>query len=135
MFLKRPGGQLQYSEPLSFQVRAPERFADLAAWLPANLSSDLSIEALAARVHLGRRHFTRAFRGAFGVAPSDYVETLRLAEAQGRLPMAGQTIDSVAASVGYASADAFRHAFERRFGVSPSAYRERFRGAEFERNS
>ena len=134
VFLKRPGGQLQYSEPLSFQTRSSPRFADLAAWLPANLCGDLSIEALAARANLGRRHFARAFKSAFGVPPSDYVESLRLTEAQRRLPLPGQTIGSVAASVGYASADAFRHAFERRFGVSPSTYRERFCPIQTERN-
>jgi Transcriptional regulator containing an amidase domain and an AraC-type DNA-binding HTH domain len=126
VFLKRPGGQLQYSEPLRFQSRGTDRFADLAAWLPANLDADLSVETLAAHVHLSRRQFGRAFKTAFGATPADYVESLRLSEAIRRLPMSRQSVDSIAASIGYASPDAFRHAFERRYGVSPSAYRTRF---------
>jgi transcriptional regulator GlxA family with amidase domain len=126
VYLKRPGGQLQYSEPLQFQTRATDRFADLAAWIPSHLNGDLSVENLAARVHLGRRQFSRVFRQAFGASPTEYVEALRLGEASRRLPLAGQTVDSVAASLGYRSADVFRRAFERQFGVAPSAYRERF---------
>jgi transcriptional regulator GlxA family with amidase domain len=126
VYLKRPGGQLQFSEPLRFQAKATERFADLAAWLPANLTGDLSVEALAARVNLGRRQFSRVFKANFGESPAEYVDSLRLAEAIRRLSATRRPIDSVAASLGYASADAFRHAFERRYRVSPSAYRERF---------
>ena len=126
VYLKRPGGQLQYSEPLQFQTRATDRFADLAAWMPAHLNGDLSVETLAARANMSRRHFSRIFKDTFGASPSDHVETLRLSEASRRLPLAGQTVDSVAASLGYRSADVFRRAFERRFGVAPSAYRQRF---------
>jgi transcriptional regulator GlxA family with amidase domain len=126
VYLKRPGGQLQYSEPLRFQTQATNRFADLAAWIPGHLGGDLSVEALAARVHLGRRQFTRVFKDVFGAAPSDYVESLRMTTAGRRLTLKGQTVDSVAASLGYASADSFRRAFERRYGIPPSTYRQRF---------
>jgi transcriptional regulator GlxA family with amidase domain len=126
VYFKRPGGQLQYSEPLQFQVRATDRFADLAAWLPGHLTCDLSVEALARRANLSARHFTRRFKDAFGSSPADYVEALRLDTARERLGAPGQTIDSVAASAGFNSADVFRRAFERRFGVAPSAYRRGF---------
>lgn len=126
VYLKRPGGQMQFSEPLQFQMRAVDRFADLAAWLVRNLRKDLSVDVLASRAGLGVRHFSRRFKSTFGVSPADYVERLRLDEARRRLPSAHQTVESVAASVGYASADAFRRAFERRFGVAPSHYRKSF---------
>lgn len=126
VYFKRPGGQLQYSEPLQFQTRATDRFADLAAWLPAHLTQDLSVEALARRANLSPRHFTRRFKAAFGASPADYVEALRLDTARQRLGAPGQTIDSVAGSAGFNSADVFRRAFERRFGLAPSAYRSRF---------
>jgi transcriptional regulator GlxA family with amidase domain len=126
VYLKRPGGQAQFSEPLQFQTRSSDRFADLAQWMLRNLNKDLSVEILAARAGLGARHFARRFKDTFGTSPADYVERLRLDEARRRLPSPRQTVDSVAASVGYASADAFRRAFERRFGIAPSAYRRRF---------
>ncbi|HEY1709450.1 MAG TPA: GlxA family transcriptional regulator [Rhizomicrobium sp.] len=126
VYLKRPGGQTQFSEPLQFQTRSTDRFADLAAWMIRNLKEDFSVETLASRAGLGPRHFSRRFKTAFGASPASYVERLRLDEARRRLPSPRQTVDSVAASVGYASADAFRRAFERRFGVAPSVYRKRF---------
>ena len=122
--LKRAGGQAQYSEPLKFQTRAGDEFADLAAWILHNLKHDLSVERLATRTDLGVRHFSRRFRAAFGMTPAVYVEQLRLDEARRRLPIRNQTVAGVAAAVGYASADAFCRAFERRFGVTPSIYRK-----------
>jgi len=126
VYVKRSGGQRQYSEPLRFQVRAKGRFADLAAWIPANLSADLSVEALAARVNCSPRHFARLFKEAFAAAPAEFVEALRLAEAAERLVSTSATVDVIADSVGYASGAVFRRAFERRFGVIPTHYRERF---------
>lgn len=130
VYLKRSGGQRQYSEPLRFQARAAGRFDDLAAWIPANLAQDLSIEALAARVNCSPRHFARQFKETFAASPGEYVEALRLAEAAERLVTTAVTLDAVAASVGYSSAEVFRRAFERRFGVRPSLYRLRFSGAQ-----
>jgi transcriptional regulator GlxA family with amidase domain len=126
VYLKRSGGQMQFSEPLRFQARATDRFADLAAWMVGNLKKDLSVEVLADRAGLGARHFSRRFAQVFGATPAAYVEQLRLDAARKRLGQPNQTVDSVAASVGYASADSFRRAFERRFGVPPSQYRGRF---------
>lgn len=126
VYLKRTGGQMQFSEPLQFQTRSGDRFADLAAWIVRNLRKDLSVEALASRTGLGARHFSRRFKSTFGLAPAGYVEKLRLDEARRRLPSRRQTVESVAWSVGYASADAFRRAFERQFGIAPSVYRKRF---------
>ncbi|MBS0360478.1 MAG: GlxA family transcriptional regulator [Proteobacteria bacterium] len=129
VYVRRSGGQRQYSEPLRFQARAAGRFADLAAWIPANLAADLSVETLAARVNCSPRHFARLFKEAFGAAPGEYVEALRLAEAAERLLSSDLPADRVGGSVGYASGDVFRRAFERRFGVPPSAYRARFSSA------
>jgi transcriptional regulator GlxA family with amidase domain len=126
IYLKRPGGQSQYSEPLRFQSSAVNRFSDLAAWLPGHLTEQLTIEQLAARVNMSPRHFARKFMGEFGVAPGSYVEALRLETARERLAAAGQTIETVAASVGFRSSDVFRRAFERRYGVSPGLYRRHF---------
>jgi transcriptional regulator GlxA family with amidase domain len=126
VYLKRPGGQAQYSEPLRMQVLSGDRFADLAAWILGHLDHDLSVEALAARASLSPRHFSRRFTTVFGCAPARYVEDLRMSEARRMLSQDGVSIQRVAAAVGFASTDVFRRAFERRFGVSPSDYRERF---------
>jgi transcriptional regulator GlxA family with amidase domain len=126
MYLKRHGGQEQYSEPLQFQTQSTDRFADLAAWMLGHLQLDLSVEVLADRACLCRRHFSRRFKEVFGTTPAAFVEGLRLSEARRRLALPNQTIESIAASVGFKSADVFRRAFERRFGVTPGGYRIRF---------
>ena len=126
VYLKRSGGQEQYSEPLQFQVQASDRLADLASWISGHLHQDLSVEALAARVYLSPRHFTRLFKDTFGINPGEFVENLRLAEARRRLAISHSTIKGVADSIGFASADSFRRAFQRRFGIAPNAYRGRF---------
>ena len=126
VYLKRPGGQKQYSEPLQFQCNSSDRFADLASWMLGHLRADLSLETLARRACLSPRHFARRFKQTFGGTPAAFVENLRLDDARRRLTERTQTIESVAAAVGFQSDDAFRRAFQRRFGVKPSSYRNRF---------
>ena len=126
VYLKRPGGQEQFSEPLKFQTRASDRFADLAAWMQGHLQENLSAEALADRACLSPRHFSRRFKDVFDSTPAVFVESLRLTEARERLTLPDQTIESVAASVGFKSADAFSRAFERRYGLKPTSYRKHF---------
>jgi len=123
VFFKRPGDQHQYSAQLRTQARSGDRFADLAAWMPDHLADDLSIEALAARVHLSPRQFGRRFRAQFGEAPSAHVVRLRMETAARLLAGSRQTVDSVAAAVGYRGEDVFRRAFFRYHGVTPGLNR------------
>jgi transcriptional regulator GlxA family with amidase domain len=123
--LKRPGDQEQYSEPLQFQVRSSERFADLAAWILCNLDQNLSIEALAQRACMSPRNFARLFKHAFGATPAEFVTSARITEARRRLRAPRNSIESVGASVGFKSADAFSRTFERHVGCRPRTYRAR----------
>src|ERR1700722_2689113 len=126
VYLKRSGGQRQFSEPLQFQDRAGDRFADLAAWIASHLGDDLSVERLAARAALSPRQFSRRFTQAFGQTPSDQIEALRLDAARDHLTESSAQVESIATAVGFRSNDAFRRAFDRRFGLSPTEYRRRF---------
>jgi transcriptional regulator GlxA family with amidase domain len=131
MYVKRPGGQEQYSEPLRFQTESGDRLADVAAWMGGHLAHDLSVPALARRAHLCPRHFARVFKQAFSRTPAAFALDLRLTEARRRLAARAVAVGAVAASVGFRSDDAFRRAFLRRFGVTPGAYRARFGRAAF----
>ena len=136
VFLKRSGGQQQYSEPLRFQTCSGDRFADLVSWLPTALAEDLSIETLASRAGLSARQFTRAFVQATGVPPGAFVERLRIDRAAHLLVDGTASVEAVACEVGYRSSDVFRRAFSRQFAVAPAEYRERFgmvEGAVFAR--
>lgn len=126
VYLKRPGGQEQFSEPLQYQTQTTDAFADLAVWVRGHLRQNLSVKMLAEKACLSPRHFSRRFKDVFGSTPATFVEDLRLGEARERLTVPAQSIEHVATSVGFTSADAFRRAFERRFGVRPSMYRKHF---------
>ena len=126
MYLKRDGGQSQFSEPLRFQASARERYGELAAHITANLARDLGVDALADKMAVSARQFSRQCRVNFGCSPAALVRRLRLDEARRRLHSRAAGIERVATSVGFRSADAFRRAFERQFGLNPSAYRARF---------
>ena len=126
VYLKRSGGQDQYSEPLKFQVESSDRLAELATWISTNPAQDLSVEALAERACLSPRHFIRRFKAAFGKPPGLFVQTLRLDEARRRLCTGRTSIDQVADSVGFKSADAFRRAFAQRFRITPGRYQRNF---------
>jgi len=123
--LKRSGEQEQYSEVLRFQVQSCDRFADISTWIFCNLSGDLSVESLAQRTCMSPRNFTRLFKAVFGKAPAEFVTSARITEARRRLEVPRNNIDSVGASVGFQSADAFSRAFKREVGCRPSTYRER----------
>jgi transcriptional regulator GlxA family with amidase domain len=127
VYLKRPGGQAQYSEPLKFQTQSVSRLSELMTWIIGHLSEDLPLEMLAFKACLCPRHFWRRFKAEFGCTPTDFVEKLRLDEARRRLSTTDDSIEHIGLSVGFKSADAFRRAFERRLGINPRDYRERFR--------
>jgi len=126
VYIKRSGGQEQYSEPLQFQVESRSRFADLVPWMLAHLGQDLCVEELAGFVSLSPRQFSRRFTQEFGSSPASFVRRLRLDEARQRLSAPECTVEGVARSVGFSDSDSFRRAFERCFGIAPSAYRGRF---------
>ena len=120
---KRSGEQGQYSEPLKFQIESSERFADLAAWILCNLDQNLSVEALAQRACMSPRNFALLFKQAFGTTPAKFVTAARIREAQLRLRVPRNSIESVGASIGFRSTDVFSRTFERLVGIRPCSYR------------
>lgn len=129
VYLKRPGGQSQFSAQLAAEASAddPDRFAALARWMSAHLKHDLSVPALADRMAMSPRNFARRFAEAVRMPPARYVQALRIDAARRLLTDGGLSIDRIAARCGFASAEAMRTAFQRQLAVAPSAFRERFR--------
>jgi transcriptional regulator GlxA family with amidase domain len=127
VYARRPGGQTQFSVQLAHQLaeRAPLR--DLQAWMEEHLAEDLSVGALADRLHLSERQFARVFRRELGTTPGDYVEQLRVERARNILETDAAALETVASRCGFAGAEVMRRAFQRRLGTSPSEYRQRFR--------
>ncbi|UUY04389.1 GlxA family transcriptional regulator [Svornostia abyssi] len=128
VFVKRPGGQAQFSAGLAAQAARRDPLRELQAWLVDHLDEDLSVAALAQRACLSERQFTRVFKAETGMTPATYVEALRVERAR-LLLHDGATVDEAARATGFRSAEVLRRAFHRRIGVAPSAYRERFHRA------
>jgi transcriptional regulator GlxA family with amidase domain len=126
VYVRREGGQAQYSAPFDLQIQSVDRLADLVMWMRRHPEEDLCVESLARRAGMSPRQLSRQFKQSFGASPAGFVEELRLGEAQRRLLASRVKIEALARSVGFASDDSFRRAFERRFGIAPSSYRARF---------
>lgn len=122
----RAGGQAQFIErPIPETGGDP--LADVMRWSSANLEADLSIDTLAARAHLSRSSFTRAFRAHTGTTVARWVLEQRLGAARELLESTTLPIDAVAATAGFGGAALFRQHFGRAFGATPSQYRAAFR--------
>jgi transcriptional regulator GlxA family with amidase domain len=129
LFLKRPGGQSQFSAPLAAQgaERAPLR--DLQSWVPEHLADDLSVPALARRAGMSPRNFARVFTREVGVTPARFVEETRVEAARRALEEGDDGVEAVAMRCGFQSAEVMRRAFLRLLRVGPAEYRKRFRSA------
>ncbi|HEU5401809.1 MAG TPA: GlxA family transcriptional regulator [Terriglobales bacterium] len=128
LYLRRPGGQSQFSAALSLQAQEKQPFRDLGPWVLENLAKDLSVEKLARRMGMSPRNFARVFREEMETTPAKYVQTLRVEAARRRLQESNTGLKAIAASCGFRNPDGLRSTFKRVLGVSPGEYRERFRG-------
>jgi transcriptional regulator GlxA family with amidase domain len=124
VFLKRPGGQAQFSATLKLQ-QGDERFERLHGWIADNLRSDLSLATLAAQANMSSRSFSRHYRQATGRTPARAIEEIRT-EAARRLLEQGLSVSQVSRRCGFGSEETMRRGFLRIVGTGPRAYRERF---------
>lgn len=127
LFLRRPGGQSQFSALLSSQRTDSKPIRELLVWITENLRRDLSVENLAAQAKMSPRSFARVFLREVGTSPAHFVEQLRVEAARRSLEASAKSLEEVAAAAGFRSAESMRRAFHRCLGISPGAYRERFR--------
>ena len=125
-FLKRPGGQAQFSAQLSTQLAEREPLRDLQAWILEHPGVDLSIDALARRVAMSPRNFFRVFVREVGMTPGRFVERVRVEAARRLLEETSRGVPEVAAACGFGSSETMRIAFRRTLGVNPQSYRSRF---------
>jgi transcriptional regulator GlxA family with amidase domain len=125
VFLKRPGGQSQFSALLDAQA-ADDDFAALHEWIAANLAGDLSVERLAERAAMSPRNFARVYAAKLGTTPAKAVEAMRVEAARRSLEDSDRQIEQIARRCGFGDEETMRRAFRRRLGVNPRDYRRRF---------
>jgi transcriptional regulator GlxA family with amidase domain len=125
VFLKRPGGQAQFSAALALQ-HGDDRFGPLHAWIGDNLSGDLTVPRLAARAGMSDRTFLRRYKQATGATPAKAIERLRVEAAQRKLCDSREPIKRIAVRCGFGCEETMRRSFARIVHVAPQDYRDRF---------
>lgn len=126
VFLRRPGGQSQFSGYLTREASSHQDLRELQSWIMQNPEEDLKVEILAERMAMSSRNFARLFLSETGITPAKFVEMVRIDAARNLLELTKFHIDNIADSSGFNDSENMRRAFMRQLGVNPSDYRKRF---------
>lgn len=126
LFLRRPGGQSQFSAGLKAQATISHRLRDTLAWMTEHPTATLSVAALADRLSLSERQFARLFLKETGQTPARFVDALRLERAKHDLEQSTWPLARVAQRAGFGSVDSLQRSLKRQAGVTPQQYRQRF---------
>lgn len=126
LFMRRPGGQTQYSAGLNVQAAATPRLRQLIADISTDPSGDLTVPRLAERAMMSERTFARVFQKETGVSPAAFVELARVNRAKAFLETSDWPLTRVADRAGFGSVEALHRAFNKRVLVTPGEYRQRF---------
>lgn len=125
VFLKRPGGQAQFSAALALQG-GQDRFDALHGWISAHLADDLSLPVLAGEAGMSERSFSRRYVEATGRTPARAIERLRVEAARRLLSESRLPVKRVARRCGFGSEETMRRSFLRLIAATPQDYRARF---------
>jgi transcriptional regulator GlxA family with amidase domain len=126
MFLKRPGGQSQFSAHLVAQIAEKSPIQTIIDYILENLVAELSVDALAERARMSTRNFARVFLRDVGMTPADFVESARLDAARRMLQDSSMQIQRIAQRCGFGDLHTMRRVFRRKIGIGPTDYRVAF---------
>lgn len=126
LYLRRAGGQSQFSAALSLQSSDRKQIEEIRSWALDNLDQDLPVDKLAARAGMSPRNFARVFLRDTGTTPARFVERLRVEAARRRLEESQDKLEKVANDCGFGSSQTLRRSFLRVLHVPPNDYRHRF---------
>jgi transcriptional regulator GlxA family with amidase domain len=125
VFLKRPGGQAQFSEFLSLQT-SEDKFGALHDWIGNHLGADLSLPVLARQAGMSERSFSRHYAEATGQTPARAIERLRVQGARNLLAETRLPVKRISQRCGFGSEETMRRSFLRILDTTPQDYRARF---------
>jgi transcriptional regulator GlxA family with amidase domain len=125
VFLKRPGGQAQFSEALLLQS-AEDEFGVLHDWIGKHLGDDISLPKLADQAGMSERSFSRHYAEATGQTPARAVERLRVEAARRLLSETRLPVKRISQRCGFGSEETMRRSFLRVLSATPQDYRSRF---------
>jgi transcriptional regulator GlxA family with amidase domain len=127
LYLRRPGGQSQFSAALSLQLTDRKPLRELEAWVLDNLNKELTVPVLAQRVAMSPRNFARVFTREMKTTPAKFVERLRVEAARRRLEESQNSMETIATECGFGNVNAMRTVFQRALKIPPGQYRRHFR--------
>lgn len=128
IFLKRPGGQSQFSANLTSQMTQSSGMRAVQEWVLENLEQRITVAIMAEQAAVSQRHFRRIFTREVGMSPMEFVERARIDKARRLLSESDLPLKSVAFRCGFATTDQMRLGFRKFLGISPKEHRERFLG-------
>jgi transcriptional regulator GlxA family with amidase domain len=131
MFLKRPGGQSQFSDYLAAQFSEDAGLRELQLWMLEHLDQDLSVPRLAERLTMSERSFARRFVDGIGMAPGHYVRHLRLNAARRKLEQTDLPLAQIARRCGLGTPETLRRSFISALGVPPGPIASAFAASPF----
>jgi transcriptional regulator GlxA family with amidase domain len=126
MFVRRAGGQSQFSPVLAAQTAQRTPIRALQAAIAEHPEARLDLPTMARRAAMSVRHFARVFRAEVGTSPAAYVEAVRLDTARRLLETTTLPVEQVAHDAGFGTPESLRRALGRGVGLSPREYRARF---------
>jgi transcriptional regulator GlxA family with amidase domain len=131
LYLRRPGGQSQFSAALSLQLTDRKPLLELESWVLDNLSKPLTVPALAQHVAMSPRNFARVFAKEMKTTPAKFVERLRVETARRRLEESQNSMESIASDCGFGNVNSMRSVFQRTLKIAPGQYRRHFRHVKY----
>lgn len=127
IFMRRPGGQSQFSTYVVNEAKTRKDFRELQAYIVSNPDADLSVEKLAERMNMSPRNFSRIFCHEVGLSPAKFVDRIRLEAARNMILQTDLPVEAVSSRCGYNSSEQMRRSFYRILNVSPYEYRANFK--------
>jgi transcriptional regulator GlxA family with amidase domain len=127
----RSHGQLPFAAMTRPRQHSDAIVADCQNWIAEHYAEPNPVSRMVERAGLPERTFKRRFQRATGYAAVHYVQLLRIEESKQLLEGTSESIEAIAASVGYENAAFYRRLFKRLTGISPVQYRQRYRVIPF----
>lgn len=95
-------------------------------FIEKNITEKITIEELATRFTIGRRHFERRFKKATNNSPAEYIQRVKIEAAKKKFETTRMNVSEVMYEVGYSDIKAFRTVFKKIVGLSPVEYRNKY---------
>lgn len=95
-------------------------------FIEQHYTEKLSVEDLADKFAIGKRHFERRFKKATSNSPAEYIQRVKIEAAKKQLENTAKNVTEVMFEVGYTDVKAFRTVFKKITGMSPVDYKHKY---------